>query len=79
MVLLDLLVHPVLLVDMVAKQPILHLHPKISLLLTSLVQLHNDLETFLLVLVHRLAMAHLVMVLLDRSRDQVMVQVDQKA
>jgi hypothetical protein len=79
LVLLDLLVHPVLLVDMVAKQPILHLHPKISLLLISLVQPHNDQEVSLLVLVHRLVMALLAMVLLDQTRDQAMAQVDKKA
>lgn len=79
MVLLDLLVRPVLLVGMVAKQPILHLHLKISLLLTSPVQPHNDLETSLLVQVRRLDMAHLVMVLLDQIQDQAMVQVDKKA
>lgn len=79
MVLLGLLVRPVLLVDMVAKQSILHLHLKISLLLTSLVQPHNDLETSLLVQVHHLDMVYLVMVLLGQIQDQVMVQVDKKA
>lgn len=79
MVLLELLVRLVLLVDMVVKQPILHLHLKVSLLLTSLVQPRNDLETSLLAQAHRLVMAHLVMVLPDKLQDQAMDQVDKIA
>lgn len=73
---LDLPVHLVILVDTVAKLLTLHLHLKISLLLISLVPLLNDLVISLLDQVHLLVMDPQTIVLLDRTKDQVMDQVD---
>lgn len=74
-VLLDLLVHLVILVDMVAKPLILQLLLKTLLLQISQAQLLNALEVSQVVRAHLLVMVHQAVVLLDRTT----VQVDKKA